>query len=101
MCLVDGNVGSNALQRAGVVRRADAVVVRQFATVLRCVFVVAMVVVHLLATAVRKHAHTMFGARFATVVSHVETAAGYKKIDGQQGANGMKNRTFHNHRVQR
>ncbi len=101
MCLVDGNVGGNALQRAGVVRRADAVVVRQFATVFRRVFVVAMVVVHFLATAFGEHAHTVFGARVAAVVSHVETAAGYQKIDSQCGANSMKNSTFHSQRVQR
>ncbi len=90
------DVGSEALQRASVVRSAETIAMMMLATVRAGVFVVTVIVMHLVATASgSEHAHAVFGARLATIVSHIKSATRHKEIRRQRKANNMSNEMLH------
>ena len=90
------DVGSETLQRASVVRSAESVAMMMLAAVRAGMFVVTMIVMHLVAAASGgEHAHTVFGARLAAVVSHIKSAARHKEIRRQRKANNMSNEMLH------
>ncbi len=90
------DVGSEALQRASVVRSTESVAMMMFAAMCAGVFVVTVIVMHLVAaTSSGEHAHAVFGARLAAVVSHIKSTARHKKIRRQHKANNMSNEMLH------
>lgn len=90
------DVGSEALQRASVVRSAESVAMMMLAAVRAGMFVVTVIVMHLVAAASSgEHAHAVFGACLAAVVSHIKSAARHKEIRRQRKANNMSNEMLH------
>ena len=90
------DVDSETLQRASVVRSAESVAMMMLAAMRAGVLVVTVIVMHLVAaTSGSEHAHAVFGARLAAVVSHIKSAARHKKIRRQRKANNMSNEMLH------